>query len=82
MQNIRIERPAGHTSNTYLKKLSLQVRNACNSRKVDQHNIPRSRPNRVDTKIQIKINLTYKLRNACNSVTLTNRINLLKIETE
>ena len=39
-------------------------------------------PNRSDTKTGIKIDHTCKLRIACNIIALTDRIKLLKIETE
>ena len=68
------------THQTRIKiKLSLQVRNTCNSQKINQRNICRSRPNRIDTETRIRINHKKRLRNAQISITLTDRINPLKI---
>ena len=71
------------THQTRIKiKLSLHLRNTCNSLNVNQCNIHRSPQNRLDTKKRIKTNHTCKLRNLCNSIMFTDGINPLKIETE
>ena len=60
----------------------MKVINTVDIQNVDQNNICSSRINRVDTKTRIKSNYTYKLRNKCNIILITNIIRPLKIETE
>ena len=62
--------------------LFLQIINACNIQNFDQRKIRKSLTNELDTGTQIKINYTCKSRNTSNRITLNNKINPLKIETQ